>query len=68
MTVKQGAFYKALGTVWAGVYRQREVGKGVPQEGAQGELGEVTQTTSQVLGKDMAQQVVSECLKRMKNT
>lgn len=64
VSVQQGALYKAAGTVWAGEDGQGEVGKGVPQQGAQGQLGEVAHATAQALGAHMAQQVVFDSLRR----
>lgn len=63
MSVQQGALYKAAGTVLASEDGHGEVCEGVPQQGAQGELWEVTHATAQALRTHMAQQVVSDRLK-----
>ncbi len=68
MSVQQGALYEAAGAVRAGEDGQREVGEGVPQQGAQGELREVTHATAQALGTHVAQQVVFNSLRRRKET
>lgn len=62
VSVQQGALYEAAGAVWAGEDGQGQVGEGVPQQGAQGELGEVTHTAAQALRTHMAQQVVLDSL------
>lgn len=62
VSVQQGALCEAAGTVWAGEDGQREVGEGVPQQGAQGELGEVAHSTAQTLGTHVAQDVVFDGL------
>lgn len=64
MSVQQGALNEAAGTVWAGENWQGEVGEGVPQQRAQGQLGEVTHTAAQALETHVAQQVVSDSLRR----
>lgn len=67
VSVQQGALHEAAGAVRAGKDGQREVGEGVPQQGAQGELREVTHSTAQALSAHMAQQVVFDGL-RTENT
>ncbi len=67
MSVQQGALHEAAGAVWTGEDRQREVGEGVPQQGAQGELWEVTHAAAQALRTHVAQQVVSDGLKMQRS-
>lgn len=62
VSVQQGALYEAAGAVRAGEDGQGKVGEGVPQQGAEGELRQVTHTTAQALGTHVAQQVVFDRL------
>lgn len=66
--VQQGALHEAASAVRAGEHRQGEVGQGVPEQGAQGQLREVTDATVQGLQTHVAQQVVPEGLPRTQNT
>lgn len=60
--VQHGALDEAAGAVRAGEDGQRQVGEGVPQQGAQRELREVTHAADQALGAHVAQQVVFDRL------
>lgn len=62
VSYQQGVLCEAAGAVWAGEDWQREVGEGVPQQGTQRELGELTDQAAQALGADVAQDVVSDSL------
>lgn len=62
MSVQLRALYKAAGTMWAGENGQREVCEGVPQQGAEGELGEVTNSAAQALRTHVVQQMVFDSL------
>lgn len=68
VSVQHVALYEAAGAVRAGEDGQGEVSEGVPQQGAQGELGEVTHTAAQTLRTHVAQQVVSNGLRRRWDT
>lgn len=60
--VQQGALSEAAATVQAGDDGHGEVGKGVPQQGAQGKLGEVAHSAAEILRTHVEQGVVSDGL------
>lgn len=60
--VQQGALSEAAATVRAGDDRHREVDEGVPEQGAQRELGEVTHGAAETLSTHVEQGVVSDGL------